>query len=342
MIRTLALFLILQISGSSFGQTTEAAASDAALLMQEYLDPLAKGTGYGLASGWLNSSKIDQPFRFSFVITPMVLAVPESDLSYRTDNIGLENTVQINGNTAPTFFGLSGEDNRPEYEFTDPGNSEVTIFTGPEGIDLKKRWNDAIGIKKPLFPFGVFNVSFTLPIHTKVYLRWFPPLGIGEETQAKFWGAGVQHDFTRWLFDSEMPPVHVSLFAGYSSLKYVTDLRTEDVTVDNDVFTSDGEGIFDVGSVVVQALVSRELGKISFYAGPGYIFVQSKTDIRGTFSYTSGNEVKDVIDPISYSDRQSSFRFSLGARLKLGFFTLHVAQNFQKYNSTEMGIGFEF
>jgi hypothetical protein len=338
----LILISVLHLPIVLHGQTTEAASADATLLMREYFKPMIKGSGMAMSRGWLNTAEVNKPFQFQFLVTPMVLNVSSEDLLYRTDDLGLEHTIQTNGNTAPTFFGPSGEANRPTYEFTDPGNGEITQFTGPEGVDLIQQSEDFIGISKPLFPFPVLNFAVSLPLNSSVALRWFPKVKISEDTDVQLWGIGINHELSSYFFREESVPVNISIFAGYSSLKFDTDLRTDDITVDNEVVTTDGRGTVRVHSLTFQSVLSKDVGWFTFFGGPGVVMVVSNSEISGRFNYRSGDEIKEVVDPINYSLNSSSMQFALGAKVKLAFVTLHTAFTFQEYNTLEFGLGFEF
>ena len=172
----------------TLAQTTETATHDATLLMQEYFRPLENANGTALSGGWLNSGKTLEPFEFQILFSVQLVNIPEDDLTYRTDNLGLKQTVQLNDNLAPTFFGKSGDDFRPEYEYTDPQPGDITTFTGPEGIGLQEKWKNAIGINKALYPFPMVQARLGLPLSSSNMIRWLPRIPISSSTDVNLWG----------------------------------------------------------------------------------------------------------------------------------------------------------
>ncbi len=335
---TVLCSLKLQAQQNDFTALLEAGGEDAEQLIEGYMKPLYIVAGYGLAGGWSNTAGVHQVMGFDLSISAGFLRVPEADLFYRTDNLGLKNTVQLNGNTAPTVFGPSGEEYRPQYRFTDPEDNETVDYTGPEGIGLTEEMNDIFGINKPVAPLPTINIGFGLPAGTDLRIRWLPAIKLGEDSDIRFWGLGVQHRLNPY-FGWHEQKFDVSGFVGFSSMKVQTDLRNDVVTTENEVISSDGKGSVRLQSLVLRGIISKDLSVFTFYGSFGYTQILSQTAVSGTFTYESGTELKTVSDPIDSRFNAGGPSFTAGMRVKLLALTLHSSYTFQRYNSLEVGLG---
>jgi hypothetical protein len=323
---------------SDFEALLEAGAEDASALTKGYLSPMLTSVGFGLVSGWNNTARTHQKWGFDISISGGFLSIPTDEYYYRTDNIGLMNTVQINGTEAPTIFGPDGEENRPEYRFRDPDTGDVADFTGPEGIDLPQAMDDIFGIRKSFLPVPMIQFGLGLPTSTDIRFRFVPKIRVGEDTRFNIWGIGFQHNLMQYL--SNEPKFDLSAFVGYTHVGVESDLRSAEITTDNDVISSDGRGLVSLNSWSVLGMISRDVSVFTFYSQLGYNFVSSRTRVEGTFSYESGGELKSSTDPVDFNLTSSGPRFTLGMRVKLWAITLHSSYSFQKYNALELGFGF--
>ncbi len=324
--------------GDDFAALLESGSDDAELLVEGYLKPLYTAAGFGLAGGWSNTAAPHDVLGVDLTLSVGFLRIPDKDLFYRTDQLGLQNTTQVNGNQAPTIFGPSGEEIRPEYTFTDPETGETASFTGPEGIGLAEQMKDFIGINKSIAPVPMANLGIGLPAGTDLRIRWLPAIRVGEDTDFNFWGLGVQHSLKPYFGLSEKN-FELSAFAGITSFRVKTDLRNDVVTTENDVVSADGEGISRLQSWLVKGMISRELSVFTFYGGVGYTFVRTKTEVNGTFLYESGQEQTVVEDPIDFIYNTGGPSLTAGVRMKLLVFSLHGSYTLQRYNSFELGFG---
>ncbi|MCA6078010.1 DUF6588 family protein [Fulvivirga sedimenti] len=323
---------------SDFAALLESGSDDAELLIEGYLKPLYTAAGFGLSGGWSNTAATHDVLGVDLTLSVGFLNVPDKDLFYRTDNLGMVNTTQVNGNQAPTVFGPSGEELRPEYEFTDPETGETATFTGPEGIDLADGMNDLLGINKSMAPVPMANLGIGLPAGTDLRIRWLPAIRVGDDTNFNFWGIGVQHSLKPY-FGLQDKTFELSAFAGITSFRVKTDLRNDVITTENDVISTNGEGITRLQSMLFRGMISKELSVFTFYGGVGYTFVTTTTEVNGTFIYDSGQEQTVVDDPIDFKYNFGGPSVTAGVRVKLLVFSLHSSYTIQRYNSFELGFG---
>src|SRR5882757_9464174 len=96
--------------GGGFDQLIKSSPADATKLMQAYANPLFKGFGVGLNSGWNNTASTKKLLHFDLRITASAAFVPVSDKTFDVTKIGLSNNVTPADPTktiAPTIGGSS-------------------------------------------------------------------------------------------------------------------------------------------------------------------------------------------------------------------------------------------
>ncbi len=120
-------------NGSGFDQLIKSSPGDATKLIQNFAEPLFKGFGIGLNSGWNNTAKTKKFLHFDLRISANIAQVPTSAQSFDVTQIGLSNHLQVDPssttNIAPTFGGSKSaatplmdiKDNSQEY------NEELSI-----------------------------------------------------------------------------------------------------------------------------------------------------------------------------------------------------------------------
>src|SRR6201996_6283519 len=94
---------------SGFDQLIKSSPGDATKLLQNFAEPLFKGFGVGLNSGWNNTAKTKKFLHFDLRLTANVAMVPVSDQSFDVTKIGLSNHLTPDAssptNIAPSFAG---------------------------------------------------------------------------------------------------------------------------------------------------------------------------------------------------------------------------------------------
>ena len=89
-------------------------------------------------------------------------------------------------------------------------------------------------------------------------------------------------------------------------------------------------------------MAATRLPVINFYGGLGYVTGKSDTDVLGTYTVPSGPFQTTYEDPFSINKQASGATATLGTKLKLGFFRLHVDYTLAEFNLLSAGINFGF
>src|ERR1700761_4201691 len=80
---------------SGFDQLIKSSPGDATKLLQNFAEPLFKGFGIGLNSGWNNTAKTKKLLHFELRITANVAMVPTSDQTFDVTKIGLSSHLTL-------------------------------------------------------------------------------------------------------------------------------------------------------------------------------------------------------------------------------------------------------
>ncbi len=311
--------------------------NDAEILAQNYFRPLFDGFGFGFANGWYNTAKPHKSLGFDFTISTNFVQVPQN-MRYFTireedyNSITLANSSE---NTTPTMFGPDEEGPEMNYSFTDPetGINFTGSFNGWAGMGLKEN----IGFDRvpaPTIQLGVGVIK-----NTDLIIRYIPNIRVGlddGENNTNMLGLGIKHDIGQWVKAIDKLPIDIALFGAFSGLNntYVFD---ETAQVEK-------SARFDVDNWTAQLLVSKKISILTVYGGFGYTSVNSKFKLSGEYELEDENSgaVLTYTDPINFSYTNSTFKGTLGLRLKFGVFTMHGDYTIQEYNVISAGIGFAF
>jgi len=316
------------------GGLLDAGVADATKYLESYMEPAFVGIGFGLQSGWYNTAKTHGFLGFDLTIIAAATQIPSANEFFTFRNSDYENIVYAGGNEVrvPTLLGPNlGADDLPELTFLDPGTGEEIIrLSAPTGLGLDESFPiNAV-------PSPIIQVGIGLFKNTELKIRLIPEAAVesllgDDELNYNLFGIGILHDIKQWLPADKLLPIDLSIFAGFTKLSASAALNPDDANPDQ--FTE-----FEANTVLVQAVVSKKLAFVTFFAGIGW--AQSDVDFRlkGTFD----TETSVLVDPISFGYSNSGFRSNLGLRLKFLFLTLSGEYAFQEYNTVSASIGFSF
>src|ERR1044071_8845627 len=82
-----------------FNDLLRSNSADATLLFKNYANPLFKGFGTGLNSGWNNTAATKKLLHFDLRITANAAFVPTMDKTFDVTKIGLSNRVRVDGSS---------------------------------------------------------------------------------------------------------------------------------------------------------------------------------------------------------------------------------------------------
>jgi hypothetical protein len=312
-------------------EIVRAGAADATKLSQAYLNPLFKGIGFGMNSGWYNSAKTKNLGKFDLKIQATGAIVPGSDKSFDINSLGLTNSRPRNSNNSisPTAF---GNDSRgPELVVYDNNGSEVSSFNLPSGAGIG------------FVPSPQVQLTVGLIKNTDVSVRFTPKVGGGDFGKIGSWGFGVKKEITSLLpgKSEKIIPIDIALAFGYNQTTYDYNIPLEDQAGGNGSDLNQRvEGKFS--GVSIDAILSKKLAVFTPFIGVGYN--SSKTDLGILGDYVVRNQIgppTTITDPVKIKQTDvSGVRANVGFGLHMAFFRLYGAYSVGEYQAVTAGIGF--
>lgn len=327
--------------------------SDAEAILQAYLKPYANVLGSDLNAGWYNTARPHKLGGLDITATVSWARAPLSALSYDLDELALHGQLDQNPSTlAPTVAGRQEE--RPELVYTQtvsmgPGNDqevEYARFTVPNGSGVD------------FFPLPMGQITVGLPLGTDVSARFVPMVGYRDYGEIGLWGVGGKHSISQWLpFIQKLTFLDISLQGGYTKVTSSAHLNVEPLPVEVDPgITNNWEDQFveqQVEGWTLNLIASQTLPVITFYQGIGYASSLVEVLLEGHFPIHSvileegadlGKTTYTVVeDPVRMKyENFDNLRLNIGARIKLGVFTLHYDFTHTLYATHSVGVGISF
>jgi hypothetical protein len=337
--------------------------SDANTLLNGYLGPVAKAFGSGLNSGWYNTAKPHGTGGFDVTMSFNLAFAPAADQSYSITGM---NVIKPTGSetTAPSIFGPNDKDG-PNVNIYQP-NPNYGITPGASKDTATGNFNLPKGTGVNFFPVPTAQISVGVYKNTEVMLRLIPQISAGGFSTG-LWGFGVKHDFKQWIPGIKEMPFDLSGLFGFTSFNAsyafsppnnlnpdVPNGTTSGNTINTNTAAYDNQKLAITSTAwTVQAIISKKLLFFTPYLGVGYGYSNTEIKMAGNYPYTefitSGTpltnpnygkkEVKVVTDPVTISGNASSFRATLGFRLKLTLLTIHADYTLAAYNVATLGVG---
>jgi hypothetical protein len=203
-------------------------------------------------------------------------------------------------------------------------------FNGPQGLGIR----DAIKMAPTGAPMA--QVGIGLIKGTDLSFRFIPKVELGN-TEVNLIGFGLRHDIKQHIPGIKMLPFDLSVMAGFTTFKGVTDLS-------GDYPGSNQEAVYKFNAFLLQALVSKKLAFVTFFGGVGYNGVKTTAKINGTYTFFSGEPGEFTTSPNPYSGtfKNNSMRMDVGMRINILAFYLYGAYSLQEYSAVTAGLGFTF
>ena len=313
-----AILNFLEGAGNNYLNDTET-------LIEGYMAPFGEWFGTGLNAGWYNTGKPHQFPGFDVTAGVHFIRSPESAMVFSPNLIALS----PEHDELSTILGLS---NSTDIFYTNPatGNMEP-IFTSPGGLN----WGGLL-----VMPY--LQGSIGLIKNTEILFRLAPKVDV-DNLSVGFWGLGFKHDIKQWIPGIKILPFDLSFVAGYSTLK--SSLEFGGNNLGNERIQEGNMMHFDVKAFNSNLVLSKKLSILTPYIGIGYQYSQAHLALKGQYYYTSyDNEFPmhstPIQDPFDFSfGGVNGLKATIGARLKLFLFTLHVDWSKAKYDVFTVGIG---
>jgi hypothetical protein len=351
-IKTMIIFMMVAMVSvkTSYAQLDNVSAfiksgqADAGTLVKEYLNPLGKGFGADLNTGWFSSAKPHKMLGFDITVSGGMAFVPTTDQTFDATKLTL-NRLQYDPTSpqmSPTIAGknIAGS----TFNIVDQGYNLGSV-TMPQGTNYHF-------IPGPLFKVGVGLVH-----STEVMIRFMPQVKLGKYGKMNLYGFGIKHGLNQWIPGGKLLPVNLSVMFGYTDLKASSDLNIQPQPGIPDSYSSSdwqGQQIkTETKAYTINALVGKSLPIIAVYAGFGIESSKMTVATPGNYpitvpdltnlSNTTHKKVDKVTDPVNISIKgANTFHAIVGARVRLLIFSISASYTMATYSVANVGFGLSF
>ena len=330
-----------------FSALIKSGPADATKLVNAYGEPLFKGIGVGLNSGWYSSAKAKKILGFDLRISASATFVPTSDKTFDVSKIGLSSNVRLDDPShpfAPTFGGSTSTQG-PLLDIYDDNGQKVGSYTMPSG-------------KLSVIPAPQVQLTIGLVYNTDLTVRGIPTIDMGSTGSVSSIGFGLRHDIMRDIVGKtadKLIPFDLAIAAGYSHLSMSIPMT---VNPDEGAKPKDSQQSTDfsnqhIGAAfnnfMIEAIISKKITFFTPFLSVGYNSTHTALGVYGNFPITTGETITGTSTYTSYNNpiniTESSInglRADLGFELTPGFFRLYVSGSIAQYKSVNAGIGFGF
>ncbi|TYB73824.1 hypothetical protein ES676_08760 [Bizionia saleffrena] len=309
-----------------------AGIDDTKQFSERYIKPANDGLAYGINNNWSNSAKAPKRLGFSLSIIGNATFINDEDKKFIMTASDYENIRFKDGSASKpvaTALGHNDQDIIVEITYDDPlFGEQTTDIVLPTGIG---------SANINLIPTVFLQGSFSPFKGTEVKARYFPKIN-QQDVEAGLFGFGLQQEFTSWLPSDKLFPVAVSGLIAYTQLNGTYDLvNTSTVEGENQRVET------QTHTMLYQLLVGTNLKLFNVYGSVGYLDGKNKTDLLGTYRVSDGILFsKEIVDPFSVESDTSGIIGTLGANVKLGFFSVNAAYTIADFSSASLGMTFGF
>ncbi|MFI5137770.1 MAG: DUF6588 family protein [Sphingobacteriales bacterium] len=327
-------------SGNSFGQLIKSSPADATLLFQNFAEPMFKGFGTGLNSGWNNTAKTKKLLHIDLRITANVAQVPTGDQNFDVTKIGLSNHLTVDPqsttNIAPTFGG-SKSGQTPLMDIKDNNGNTISTFNMPNGVIQ-------------YVPAPNIQLTIGLVHNTDLTIRTIPTIKIGSTGSVGMIGFGVKHDLIQDFAPKGKPyPFDLAIAVNYNRINYSNSLN---VQPDNGTVAAPGNSSDfsnqrisgNFSGFNVQAIFSKKLLFFTPFIAVAYQTANTSLGVLGNYPVTSSaTQYTTVTDPVHINETSiSGLRADIGFQLNLAILRIYASVSEGQYLSGNAGIGLGF
>jgi hypothetical protein len=342
----LNIVVLLLLTATAFGQSSsfsaliQTAPADATKLLNAYGEPLFKGIGTGLNSGWYNSAKADKLLHFDLRVSVSSSFVPNSDKTFDVTQIGLSNSVRPDNpsETIAQTFGGSSNVSGPVLDVYDNNGQKVGSFTMPSG-------------KLSFVPAPQVQLTIGLVKNTDITVRAIPTVSIQSEGSVSSIGVGIRHDLIQDFAGktvSKIVPFDLAIAAGYSRLNMNIPLSVQPQDGAEPANSSQSTDFSNqhiaaaFNNLMVQLILSKKIAFFTPFGAVGYNNTRTTFNAVGNYPVTTGSSDPFGNGSLNGGTTYTTFRADLGFQLTPGFFRIYVSGSLAAYKSINGGIGFGF
>lgn len=331
-------------SDDGFSQLIKSSPGDATKLLQAYAEPMFKGFGTGLNSGWNNTAATKKLLHFDLRISAAVAQVPTSEQTFDVTKIGLSSHLKPadpNKTIAPTFGNNNDVEGPKMNIMSDNGSTVVSSFTLPKGV-----FN--------YVPAPNIQLTIGLVHHTDLTIRTVPKINLGDDAgSVGMIGFGIKHDIIQDFAKKVPKPFDLAIAVNYNRINYT---KTLDVKPDAGSAPATGQpGDFSTqrieahfGGVNVQAIISKRLLFFTPFLAVAYQTASTDLGVLGNYPIASTNPAAPnqyitVTDPVHINETSvSGMRADVGFQLNLAILRIFASVSSGQYISGNAGIGLGF
>ncbi len=311
-----ALLLTFSLTARAQGDISDLLSGnlkDANTLSKAYLEPIGKGFGASLNSGWYNTAKPHNLFGFDITFTIATAIPPSSAKKFDVSKLDLE------------YWALKAGEEKLSPTVAGSGDGSVLTHLG---VDLPLP--EGAGVK--FVPAPMIQAAIGLPFNTELDLRFLPKISIPDAGEFSLWGFGLKNEFKEFIPGFKALPFNVSAFFGYT--KFKSSFKAEQSGNEN----SNQKLNFDASGYTTKLLVSKSIPVLTVYAGVGYTKSTVDVALKGDYDLDGA----PVTDPITLDFVNKGMSANIGLRLKLAIIAFHFDYTLGDYKLFNAGVGINF
>lgn len=325
-----------------FSQLIKANSADASALMSAYAEPLFRGLGTDLNSGWNTTAKTKSLLHFELRFSASAAFIPIGDQSFDVRNIGLSGHITPDAST-PTYIAptVGGNTNAvlPVMDIINDNGTKIGTFTMPKAITN-------------VIPAPSIQLTIGLISSTDLTIRTIPTISMGDVGSVGMIGFGLKHNFMGGG-DAKLVPFDLAVAVNYNRINYSKPLNVQP----NGTQPAPGNPAGDFSNqhidasftgINAQLIVSKKLMFFTPFLSVGYQSASTDLTTAGNYPVTStvpsySQYYAIVTNPVNISETTfDGMRVDLGFQLDLAFFKFFASGSAGRYPSVSGGIGFGF
>jgi hypothetical protein len=336
------IFILSLLANEVLGQNNrvenfiKAGPADAEALTKAYLSPYPTGIGGALNTGWFNSASTQKPFGVNLQIRGALAIVPLSDREFNVDELNLEKTELVVGESSFSPTGAGKGQKGPWVRVMDE-ERQVARFNLPQGSDFS------------YVPAPVAQLSVGLIKNTDMTVRFIPEVKTGDYVDFNMKGIGLKHSVSQWIGGGKLLPIDISIFAGYNRLEMTAKFNMKPFEPDPTTNYDNQRVNIDFNTFAAKLLVGKDLlPYMSVYGAAGYETSSMDLAVTGNYPVTvrkpgGATATEPLTDPFSYrAEGKNDFSLTGGIKFQLLFFQIFGDYTLAKYPIVNAGIGFSF